>query len=81
MEEDKRKAEIMGRPCEKLYMPQADDRVARDLDIPYHTVGLSAYEEWQRRGFHLEVGEMVERPSKVEMDRIGAIMAGSAFRK
>lgn len=54
LEEDRRKAVIMGTPREKAsaftYMAW-DDRVARELGISYHKVKMKDYEELARRGF------------------------------
>ncbi len=85
MEKDKkereRKAEIMGLPEEKSYIQGIawDDRVARDLDIAYHEVGIEEYEEWQKRGFHANSSDF-ENLSKEE-ERLMKLTEGSALRK
>ena len=56
------------------------DQVPRDLDIPYHTVVISEYEEWYRRGFRVDPGSW-EEPSREEHDRLHALATGSAFRE
>ena len=65
------------------YSPQMDshvrDRVARDLGMLYHEVGLNALEEWGRRGFQLEEG-FFEKITE-EKERVGKLMCGCAFRK
>ncbi|KAK3942846.1 hypothetical protein QBC46DRAFT_57241 [Diplogelasinospora grovesii] len=77
----RRKRELMGQPDNKD-MPEAvwTDRVARDLDIPFHCVELPEFEEWYRRGFRLQPGELIERPSKEERLRLDVLMTGCVFR-
>ena len=50
-EKDERKMEIMGLLEERNRFGVCDDRVARDLGIAYHEVGLEEYEKWARKGF------------------------------
>ena len=54
--ENTRIAEIMGVPRSDSWAlgPLFQDQVARDLDIPFHTVRMAEYEEWYRRGFELD---------------------------
>ena len=59
---------------------QWDDRVARDLGIAFHEVGMEEYEEWVGRGFKVE-GREFENPSREERDRVMGLMCGSALRK
>ena len=56
------------------------DRVARDLGMQYHEVGLEALEEWGRRGFRLEEG-FFEKITAEQRERADKLMEGCAFRK
>ncbi|MCJ1463264.1 hypothetical protein MMC07_001870 [Pseudocyphellaria aurata] len=80
--ESERKKKIMWADTEQVPStePTWDDRVARDLGIAYHEVGVEEYEEWQKKGFHVEAGEF-ENPSQEEQDRIHKLMVGCALRK
>ncbi|KAJ9157624.1 hypothetical protein NKR23_g355 [Pleurostoma richardsiae] len=78
MEEEKRMREILGLPEDAI---DTEAKIARDLDIPFHTVGLPEFEEWHRRGFRLEPGELQEPVFEEEADRLMAISAGSFFRE
>ena len=81
--ERKRKDEIMNISKQtKTTMTNMarDDRVARDLGIAYHEVGMEEYEEWYKKGFRVEPGEFENIP-KEEQDRIFDLAVGSAFRK
>ncbi|KAI9767673.1 MAG: hypothetical protein M1840_005544 [Geoglossum simile] len=83
--EDDRKAEIMGTDKNKssaLTLMAWDDRISRDLGIPYHTVEMEDFEEWYRRGFRADGGEFEARNmSQEEQDRVSNLAIGSAFRK
>jgi hypothetical protein len=82
--ERKRKAEIMGKDDAKsspMNWSAWQDRIARDLDIPYHTVKIAEFEEWHRRGYRAEPGEMENRFSEEENNRLNRLSGGSAFRK
>ena len=83
MAKNKKIQKIMGREhCHNLMTQAAwQDRVARDLDIPFHTVDVPEYEEWRRRGFRLEPGELENHPCKQEFNRLIRLMSGSAFRE
>lgn len=82
--ERERKADILGIDKEKRKAVTAetgwDDRIARDLGIPYHEVGIEEYEEWQNRGFHVDPGEF-EYLSQEEKDRMHELEVGCALRK
>ena len=82
-EESEQKKKIMGAEKDQVTStaePAWDDRVARDLGIAYHEVGMEEYEEWQRRGFHAEPGEF-QNPSQKEKDRLMRLSTGCALRK
>ena len=83
--ESKRKEEILGVDPMKVSastLMAGNDRVSRDLNIPYHQVGIEDYEEWQRRGFKVEPGELdPKNRSEAEKARLTRLALGSAFRK
>jgi hypothetical protein len=53
-----------------------DDRIAQDLEIPYHKVEICDYEEWQRRAFTFNP----ETDMKEEVGRVIEMSTGSGFR-
>ena len=63
-----------------IYEQWGDDRVARDLGLAFHEVGMEEYEEWQKRGFKANA-EDFDNMSNQEKDRLMELMAGSALRK
>ncbi|KAF2643919.1 hypothetical protein P280DRAFT_466637 [Massarina eburnea CBS 473.64] len=81
------KARIMGVPAfdgnrsvftEDLW----NDRVSRDLNIPYHKVTAATFEEWQRQGFRVEPGELdADKITELEMERLEFLMSGAGLRK
>jgi hypothetical protein len=75
-QEQRIKAKIMGVDENTGRVCIWDDRVAQDLEIPYHKVEICDYEEWQRRGFTFDP----ETDTKEEMDRVIEMSTGSAFR-
>ena len=81
--DSERKATIMGVDPKKaapISEDYWDDRVAKYLGLAFREVGMEVYEEWQRRGFTVEPGEL-EDPSKEERDRAMKLVEGSALRK
>lgn len=78
--EEQRKMEIIGLPesCNRFHA--CDDRVARDLGIAYHEVGVEEYERWAAKGFNAKK-EDFENPSEEEKDRLFTLMQGCALRK
>ena len=79
--EDKRKAEIIGSSDPNFPQKEAwDDRVARDLGIAYHEVGVDEYEEWHKRGFHADPKDF-ENISEEDKARLMKLMTGCALRK
>ena len=59
-----------------------NDKVARDLGIAYHLVGMEEYEEWKRKGFSVKEGELErENIPEEERERITRLATGSALRK
>lgn len=78
-----RKAEILGLSIKGVHgtMETAwDDRVARDLGMAFHEVGMEEYEMWGRRGFKVNK-EDFENLGEEERERLSNLMQGSALRK
>ncbi|KAL8751589.1 MAG: hypothetical protein Q9184_006023, partial [Pyrenodesmia sp. 2 TL-2023] len=81
--EDERKKELMEvteEQARKLYMGAMDDKVARDLGIAYHEVGIEEYEEWHKRGLRRKEGEL-ENLDDEERKRLEKLATGCALRK
>jgi hypothetical protein len=58
------------------------DRVAKDLGVPWHKVGVEQYREWKRLGFKIDPEEFkTEKISEEEKERLLELSIGSAFRK
>lgn len=79
-----RKREIMGTRREHVsaltYMAW-DDRVARELGIPYHKVEMKHFEELASRGFVGKEGEFeAVNMSEEERERLSRLCTGAAFR-
>ena len=83
-EEGRRVAEMMGvrraAVCTSTLL-YFHDQVARDLDVPFHTVGIPEYEEWYRRGFRADPSTWEEEMGAKEAHRIDALAIGCAFRE
>ena len=83
-QEDARKGEIMGTARENvsaLTHMAWNDRVSRELGIPYHKVEMKHFEELARSGFVGRPGEFeAVNISKEENERITKLSTGSAFR-
>ena len=81
-----RKVEILGLNKHENNISPFDefawcDKVARDLGIAYHLVGMEEFEEWKRRGFSVREGEVVgESMEEEERERISRLASGSALR-
>ncbi|EHK98480.1 SAP [Glarea lozoyensis ATCC 20868] len=79
-QETKEKAAIMGVPYERGdTSSNIDWIVAKDLEIPWHTVEMSDYKEWKRRGFKASV-ERLKRVKEEDGEVMMQMMPGSAFR-
>jgi hypothetical protein len=64
-----------------LYVEWAwNDRVSRDLGIPYHKVGAEQFEEWERKGFRADPQDF-ENLGKEEEERLEFLTIGCALRK
>jgi hypothetical protein len=73
------KAKIMGVSYEPGGLDtDMDWIVAMDLEIPPHTVELSDYYEWQKRGFKADE-ERVKRQKEEDREVASKMMCGSAF--
>ena len=79
------KAELMGmnrNEVSAFSMMAWDDRVSRDLGIPYHKVKMEYFEEWYEKGFRAQPGEFNAKNITPEEDkRIIKLAQGSALRK
>ena len=77
-----RKVEMMGmsEKQRELHEPAWDDRVARDLGIAFHEVGVEEYEEWHKRGFKASAEDFKD-PSEEEKERLFGLSRGCALRK
>lgn len=75
-------AEIMGVPRDESWAMSTlfQDQVARDLDIPFHTVKMPEYEEWHRRGFELDPRASEWGMAERERERLDALEIGCVFR-
>ena len=81
-----RKVEILGLNKHENNISPFDEfvwcgKVARDLGIAYHLVGMEEFEEWGRRGFSVREGELErENMEEEERERIERLASGSALR-
>jgi hypothetical protein len=79
-----RKMEIMGTKRDNVSALTSmawNDRVARELGIPYHKVEIKHFEELAERGFVGKDGEFeAVNMSEEERDRLTKLCTGSAFR-
>jgi hypothetical protein len=82
---EERKREIMGTHKDKvsaLTLMAWDDRISRDLGIPFHLVDMEDFEEWHRRGFKADGAEFeAKNMSEEERDRLSDLTTGASFRK
>ncbi|KAF2249446.1 hypothetical protein BU26DRAFT_519506 [Trematosphaeria pertusa] len=89
MKEEARKREIFFVPGEApddkgsspLLEAAWTDRVSKDLQIPYHKVGVAEFEEWERRGFPKARRGEYSSLTKEELDRLMRLTEGAALRK
>ncbi|CZT45759.1 uncharacterized protein RSE6_06101 [Rhynchosporium secalis] len=57
------------------------DRVSKDLNVPWHKVGVKEFEKWDRRGFRkARKGEYKEH-SAADKKRMLRLMSGASLRK
>ncbi|KAL8899382.1 MAG: hypothetical protein Q9207_006227 [Kuettlingeria erythrocarpa] len=81
--QDERKRELMAvteSQARKFYMGAMDNKVAQDLGIAYHEVGMEEYEEWHKKGFRRKEGEL-ENLDDEEQERLEKLVTGCALRK
>lgn len=57
-----------------------DDRVSRDLGIPFHMVGSKQYQEWKRKGFKADPKE-IEKIAEQDSERLDFLVEGCSLRK
>ncbi|ERF74564.1 hypothetical protein EPUS_00694 [Endocarpon pusillum Z07020] len=58
------------------------DRVARDLNLPFHKVQILQYRQWKEAGFKADPEEFkLVNISEEERERLVELSTGSAFRK
>ncbi|KAL2008264.1 hypothetical protein VTN00DRAFT_8246 [Thermoascus crustaceus] len=84
--EEARKADIMGGPDKNQRSAMTfmlwDDRVSRDLGIPYHKIELRHFEEWWQAGFRAKREEFIAtNVPKEACDSVTDLATGSTFRK
>jgi hypothetical protein len=77
---------IMGLPDHKFSVASVraamQDRVARDLDVPWHKVDISPYHRWKELGFKADPEDFkLENISEEEKERLQKLARGSALRK
>lgn len=79
--DSEKKAELMGTAGDEntIHEQAWDDRVARDLGIAFHEIGMEEYEEWQRKGFKAKKEDF--DLNEKERARLMDLMGGSALRK
>ena len=71
-------------PTEEYYTRNADywkDRVSKDLNVPWHKVGVPEFEKWEKKGFKKARKGEYENFSEEEKERMGRLHDGSALRK
>jgi len=85
-EREKRMAEIFfekgeapGSPYEEAWSWQ--DRVSKDLNVPWHKIGVAEFEEWEKRGFKKARKGEYENFSKEEREREMRLLDGASLRK
>lgn len=57
------------------------DRVSKDLNIPWHKIGVGYFEEWEKRGFKKARKGDYERFSEDEDKRMLNMLDGASLRK
>jgi hypothetical protein len=57
------------------------DRVSKDLNVPWHRVGVEHFNEWEKKGFKKARKGEYENPSEVERKRMLRLMSGASLRK
>ena len=57
------------------------DRVSKDLNVPWHKIGVPEFEEWEKRGFKKARKGEYEDFSKEDMEREMRLLSGASLRK
>jgi hypothetical protein len=58
------------------------DRVARDLGLPYHKIGMDHYSSWSELDFEVDPEDFkLENITEAEKERLSRLATGSALRK
>lgn len=57
------------------------DRVSKDLNIPFHKIGVEEFEEWEKKGFKKARKGEYENFSKAEEERITRLISSASLRK
>lgn len=57
------------------------DRVSKDLNIPWHKIGVKEFEEWEKRGFPKARKGEYENFTEEEKERMMRLMDGCKLRK
>jgi hypothetical protein len=57
------------------------DRVSKDLNIPWHKIGVPEFEEWEKKGFKMARKGEYEKFSKEDREREMRLIDGASLRK
>jgi hypothetical protein len=57
------------------------DRVSKDLNVPWHRIGVEHFEQWEKKGFKKARKGEYENPSKEESKRMTRLLIGASLRK
>ncbi|RDW60599.1 hypothetical protein BP6252_11982 [Coleophoma cylindrospora] len=57
------------------------DRVSKDLNIPWHKIGVAEFEQWDKMGFKKARKGEYETFTQEETDRMVGLMSGASLRK
>ncbi|TVY82924.1 hypothetical protein LSUE1_G002266 [Lachnellula suecica] len=86
--EEKRMAEIFFEkgeaPADLAYSTNAGywkDRVSKDLNVPWHKVGVPQFEEWEKKGFKKARRGEYENFSEEDRERQMRLLSGASLRK
>jgi hypothetical protein len=85
--DEKRMGEIFFVKGEAPENPSCDavdhwkDRVSKDLNVPWHRIGLEYFEEWEKRGFRKARRGEYAIFSEEQRKRMGKMHEGCALRK
>lgn len=58
------------------------DRVSKDLNVPWHRIGVEQFIEWENKGFQkVNASEFLSSITKAQRDRMSDLHHGPALRK